>query len=181
MFSIDDTSGTMTAKGNTIKVDLSNYAKIHHNHRIIDIESLESQLSDKATKTHTHEIDDVGTLRDTLNKKSDTNHTHDIRTISNTQNLAVLNDVNVLKLSVSSSADDKDYSFTVDSQGNLNIFHKDNRIGQYLLSTNDWVLSNVSMKEIDTTLENHYQALTKIMDLMKEHGWITNSINQQKT
>ena len=36
MFSIDDTSGTMTSKGNTIKVDLSNYAKIHHNHRIID-------------------------------------------------------------------------------------------------------------------------------------------------
>ena len=132
MFSIDDTTGTMTNKGKTIKIDLSDYSKVGHGHRIIDVESLESQLANKATTQHTHKIDQVEKLRDELNNKSNTNHTHDIRTISNTQNLPVLNDVNVLMLSVSKNSDEKDYTFTVDEQGNLNLFHRDLRVAEYL-------------------------------------------------
>ena len=33
MFSIDDTTGTMTGKGQTIKIDLADYAKTDHHHR----------------------------------------------------------------------------------------------------------------------------------------------------
>lgn len=175
MFSMDDTSGTMTGKGQTIKIDLSNYAKISHKHRILDVETLESQLANKATMNHTHKIDHIEKLRDELNKKSDTGHTHDIRTISHSENLPVLNDVNVLMLSLGKDADTKDFTFTVDEQGNLNIFHEDVRIGQYLPSTNDWVLASYSLKEIDTTLENHYQCLVKIKQILKDAGLITSS------
>ena len=175
MFSIDDTTGTMTGSGKTIKVDLSNYSKIGHGHRIIDIDELESQLADKATTNHTHKIDQVEKLRDELSKKSDTGHTHDIRTISNSQNLSLLNDVNILSLSIGKSADEKSYTFIVDEQENLNLFHNDLRIGQYLPSTGDWVLANYSLKEIDATLENHYEALVKIKEILKEAGLITAS------
>ena len=168
MFSIDDTSGTMTGHGQTIKIDLSNYSKEGHKHRIIDVDSLESQLANKATIQHTLE-----NLRDSLDRKSDVGHTHDIRTISNTQNLPLLNDVNIIQLSLSKSGDDRDFSIYVDEQGNLNIFHNDLRIGQYLVGTNDWVLSNISLKEIDTTLDNHYQCLVKIKEILKDAGLIT--------
>ena len=174
MFSIDDTTGTMTGKGQTIKIDLADYAKTDHHHRIIDVDSLETQLASKATIEHTHKIDQVEKLRDELNKKSDTGHTHDIRTISNSQNLPLLNDVNVIVMSISKTADDRNYIFSVDEQGNLNIFHNDLRIGQYVPGSNDWILASYSLKEIDTTLENHYQALLKIKQVLESAGLITN-------
>ena len=173
MFSIDDTTGTMTGHGQTIKIDLSNYSKEGHKHRIIDVDSLESQLANKATIQHTHKIDQVENLRDNLDKKSDVGHTHDIRTISNTQNLPLLNDVNIIQLSMSKNGDDRDFTISVDEQGNLNIYRNDLRIGQYLVGTNDWVFSNISMKEIDTTLDNHYQCLVKIKEVLKDAGLIT--------
>lgn len=181
MFSIDDTTGTMTNKGKTIKIDLSDYSKVGHGHRIIDVESLESQLANKATTQHTHKIDQVEKLRDELNNKSNTNHTHDIRTISNTQNLPVLNDVNVLMLSVSKNSDEKDYTFTVDEQGNLNLFHRDLRVAEYLPGSNNWVFSSYSLKEIDDTLENHYQCLLKIKDILKDAGLITSDGSPSKS
>ena len=173
MFSIDDTSGTMTNKGKTIKVDLSNYTKVGHQHIIIDIDTLESTLANKANNNHTHKIDSIEKLRDELNRKSDIGHTHDIRTITNSQTLPLLNDVNILIMSLSKSADQRDYTFSVDEEGTLNIFHNDLRIGQYIPGTNDWVLANYSLKEIDETLENHYQCLLKIKQILKDAGLIT--------
>ena len=170
---MDDTSGTMTTKGQTIKIDLSDYSKVGHNHRIIDIETLESQLASKATTEHTHKIDEVQNLRDTLDRKSDTGHTHDIRTISNVQNLPLLNDVNILTLSLGKSADERNYTIVVDEQGSLNVYKEDLRIAQYIPGSNDWIFASYSMKDIDTTLENHYQALTKIKDILKQAGLIT--------
>ena len=121
MFSIDDTNGTMTSHGQTIRLDLSSYSKEGHKHRIIDVDTLESQLANKTTLQHTHKIDQIEKLRDTLDKKSDTGHTHDIRTISNSQNLPLLNDVNILVLSLGKNADERNYTISVDEQGNLNI------------------------------------------------------------
>ena len=174
MFSIDDTAGTMTAKGKTIKVDLSNYSKVGHGHQIIDVQGLENTLANKATAEHTHKIDDVSKLRDSLNKKSDIGHTHDVNTISNISKLSLLEDVNVLMLSLSKNSEEKDYTCVVDEQGNLNLFRHEIRIAQYLPSTNDWILANYSLKDFDTTLENHYQALQKIIQALKDAGILIN-------
>ena len=190
MFSIDDTSGTMTTSGKTIKVDLSDYTKVGHGHQIIDVQGLETTLANKATAEHTHKIDDVSKLRDTLDKKSDKGHTHDVNTISNISKLSLLEDVNVLMLSLSKNNESKDYTCVVDEQGNLNVFRDEGsessgtssplRIAQYMPSTNDWVFGSYSLKEIDTTLENHYQVLQKIIQVLKDSGLINQSINQQQ-
>ena len=178
MFSVDDTSGTLTNSGKTIKVDLSNYTKVGHGHQIIDIKDLESTLSNKASTNHTHKIDQIEKLRDTLSKKSDTGHTHDINTITNVSKLSHLEDVNIIQLSISKNDSQKDYTCCVDDQGNLNLFNGDIRIAQYLPSISDWVFSSYSMKEIDTTLENHYQVLQKIIQSLKDAGILTTTESQ---
>ena len=83
MFSIDDINTVITNNGKTIKVDLTNYTKVGHTHKIVDFSDLEEQLAMKATTNHTHTIAEIKDLRTELNIKSDTSHTHDILTISN--------------------------------------------------------------------------------------------------
>lgn len=178
MFSIDDTTGTMMGSGKTIKVDLSNYTKVGHGHQIIDVNGLESKLANKASTEHTHKIDEIEKLRDSLNKKSDIGHTHDIDTIANSSKLPFLDDVNIVQLSISKNTDEKDYTLTVDDQCNLNLDKNELRVAQYLPATNDWILANYSLKEIDKTLENHYVVLQKIIQVLKDAGLMVDSLNK---
>ena len=172
MFSIDDINTVITNNGKTIKVDLTNYTKVGHTHKIVDVSDLEEQLANKATTNHTHTIAEIKDLRTELNGKSDTTHTHDILTISNYQKLNQLEDVNILNLSLGQSLDVKEYTISVDSNSNLNIYKGESRIGQYLAGTNDWILANYSLKDIDTILENHYDALVKLKQVLVDAGII---------
>ena len=185
MFSIDDINTVITNNGKTIKVDLTNYTKVGHTHKIVDVSDLEEQLANKATTNHTHTIAEVKDLRTELNGKSDTTHTHDILTIENYEKLNKLEDVNILSLSLGQSLETKEYTISVDSESNLNIFKGDLRIGEYVAGTNDWVLAGYSMKNIDTILENHYDALTKIKQVLIDAGIIvinsTSSATTMKT
>ena len=182
MFSIDDINTVITNNGKTIKVDLTNYTKVGHTHKIVDVSDLEEQLANKATTNHTHTIAEIKDLRTELNGKSDTTHTHDILTISNYQKLNQLEDVNILNLSLGQSLDDKEYTISVDSNSNLNIYKGESRIGQYLAGTNDWILANYSLKDIDTILENHYDALVKLKQVLVDAGIIViNSTTSTET
>ena len=172
MFSTDDINTVITNHGKTIKVDLSNYTKVGHTHKIVDVTELEEQLATKATTNHTHTIGEITELRTELNGKSNTNHTHDILTIQNTEKLNKLEDVNILNLSLGQTLDEKEYTISLDSESNLNIFKGDLRIGQYIASKNDWVLANYSLNDIDTILENHYDALVKIKQVLIDAGII---------
>lgn len=175
---MDDTTGTMTGNGKTIKVDLSNYSKVGHGHQIIDIQELDNTLANKASLQHTHKIDSIEKLRDTLNKKSDTGHTHDINTITNVTKLSKLEDVNVVLLSLGKDIDTKNYTLCVDDQENLDLYKGELRVAQYMPSINDWVFGSYSLKDFDTTLENHYQALQKIIQTLKDAGLLTSSTTQ---
>lgn len=131
---------------------------------------------------HHHPIDEIDGLSASLanlsSTKSDVNHTHE-----------TLNDVKILKLSLStvqseriedpeSQSDveqdnnDKSFTFFVDDAGNLNILNDDLVIGKYIPSERDWMFGEISLKEVDSTLENHYKALTKIKQVLKEAGLI---------
>lgn len=177
MYSTNEVTSTLTSSGKTIKVDLSQYTKVGHGHQIIDIQELENTLANKASVQHTHKIDSIEKLRDTLSKKSDTGHTHDINTIANASKLPLLEEVNIVLLSLGKNKDTRDYTICVDEQGILNIFKDELRIAQYLPSTNDWIFGTYSLKDFDTTLENHYQALQKIIQTLKDAGIL---INQQQ-
>ena len=142
MFSIDDINTVITNNGKTIKVDLTNYTKVGHTHKIVDVSDLEEQLATKSTTNHTHSISEIKNLRTELDGKSDTGHTHDILTISNYEKLNQLEDVNIVSLSLGQIVDIKEYTLSVDSNSNLNIYHVDLRIGQYLAGTNDWILAS---------------------------------------
>ena len=174
MYSTEEVTSTVTGSGKTIKVDLSNYTKVGHGHQIIDIQELESTLANKAAAQHTHKIDSIEKLRDTLSKKSDVGHTHDINTIANMSKLPLLEDVNIVILSLGKNKDTKDYTLCVDDQGNLNLFKDDLRVAQYMPSTNDWIFGTYSLKDFDTTLENHYQVLQKIIQTLKDAGILIN-------
>ena len=91
MFSNDDINTVITNNGKTIKVDLTNYTKVGHTHKIVDFSDLEEHLANKAT----------------------TNHTHDILTISNYEKLNKLEDVNIISLSLGQTADTKEYTTSV--------------------------------------------------------------------
>ena len=132
---------------------------------------------------HHHPIDEIDGLSASLanlsSTKSDVNHTHE-----------TLNDVKILKLSLSTvqsdveqDNNDKSYApselrseasftFFVDDAGNLNILNDDLVIGKYIPSERDWMFGEISLKEVDSTLENHYKALTKIKQVLKEAGLI---------
>ena len=180
MFSTDDSNAAISGHGNTVKVDLSDYTKVGHQHRIIDVSDLEQQLASKATTNHTHDIAHIKNLRTELNGKSDTGHTHDIRTITNYEKIDKLEDVTVKTASLGQSLDTKLYTFNVDDQGCLNIWYNTTtRIAQYLPTTSDWIFHNLSISEIDETLENHYLAITKIKEVLKEANIISSSESQQ--
>ena len=51
MFSIDDINTVITNNGKTIKVDLANYTKVGHTHKIVDVSDLEEQLAKKLQRT----------------------------------------------------------------------------------------------------------------------------------
>ena len=125
---------------------------------------------------HHHPIDEVDGLSASLAQlsttKSDVNHTHE-----------TLNDVKILKLSLSTTSatseastceggDDRSFTFFVDDSGNLCILNDDLVIGKYITSERDWLFGDISLKEVDSTLENHYKALTKIKQVLKEAGLI---------
>ena len=80
MFSIEDINTVITTNGKTKKVDLTNYTKVGHTHKIVDVSDLEEQLANKATTNHTHSISEIKDLRTELDGKSNTGHTHDIPT-----------------------------------------------------------------------------------------------------
>ena len=170
MFSIDDINTVITNNGKTIKVDLTNYTKVGHTHKIVDVSDLEEQLANKATTNQTHSISEIKDLRTELDWKSDTGHTHDILTISNYEKLNQLEDVNIVSLSLGQTVNDKEYTISVDSNSKLNIYKGDLLIGQYLAGTNDWIFASYSLKDIDTILENHYDALTKLKQMLIDAG-----------
>ena len=178
MFSIDDINTVITNHGKTIKVDLTNYTKVGHTHKIVDVSDLEEQLANKATTNHTHTIAEVSDLRTELNGKSNTNHTHDILTIQNTEKLNKIEDVNIISLSLGQTLDDKEYTLCVDSESNLNIYKGELRIAEYLAASNDWVLAGYSVKDIDTILENHYDALVKMKQVLVDAGIVVVSSSQ---
>ena len=68
--------------------------------------------------------------------------------------------------------DTKEYTISVDSNSNLNIYRGESRIGQYLAGTNDWILANYSLKDIDTIFDNHYDALVKLKQVLVDAGII---------
>ena len=149
MFSIDDINTVITNNGKTIKVDLTNYTKVGHTHKIVDVSNLEEQLANKATTNHTHSISEI-------------------------------KDLSIVNLSLGQTADTKEYTFSVDSNSNLNIYKGDLRIGQYLSGTNDWILASYSLKDIDTILENHYDALTKLKQVLID-AWIVVTTTTETT
>ena len=73
---------------------------------------------------------------------------------------------------------EKDYTISVDSNSNLNIYKDDLRIGQYLAGTNDWIFASYSLKDIDTILENHYDALTKLKQVLIDAGIVVTTTTE---
>ena len=166
MFSIDDINTVITNNEKTIKADFTNYTKAGHTHKIVDVTDLEEQLANKATSNHTHSISEIKDLRTELDGKSNTSHAHDILTIWNYKKLNQLEDVNIVSLSLGQSLDTKEYTINVDSNSNLNIY----KGGQYLAGTNDWIFASYSLKDIDAILENDYDALTKLKQVLVDAG-----------
>ena len=113
-----------------------------------------------------------------MDGKSDNGHTHDILTISNYEKLNQLEDLNIVSLSLGQTVNEKDYTISVDSNSNLNIYKDDLRIGQYLAGTNDWIFASYSLKDIDTILENHYDALTKLKQVLIDAGIVVTTTTE---
>ena len=64
------------------------------------------------------------------------------------------------------------YLLSVDDNDNLLITRNDLLLCEYSTSDNDWKFGDISLKEVDATLENHYRALSKIKQVLKEAGLI---------
>ena len=71
-----------------------------------------------------------------------------------------------------SVGDREPYVLSVDDNDNLLITRNDLLLCEYSTKDNDWKFGEISLKDVDATLENHYKALSKIKQVLKEAGLI---------
>ena len=84
------------------------------------------------------------------------------------QSIPYLNDVKIIKLSVSPNSTTSGYILSVDTTGDLLITYNEVVIASYNKANQSWILNGNDIKTFITTtnevLANHYEALNIILD-----------------
>ena len=172
MFSIKDTQIDKDSK-----IDLSGYATTATADKLtISIEDLQQKLANKLNSNpvdHNHSISQINQLEQALDNKlsipSDEDNKYSYNTLlKDWQSIPYLNDVKIIKLSVSPNSSTSGYILSVDTTGDLLITLNDVVIASYNKAAQSWILNGTNIKTFITTtnevLANHYEAINIILD-----------------
>ena len=172
MFSIKDTQIDKDSK-----IDLSGYATTATADKLtISIEDLQQKLANKLNSNpvdHNHSISQINQLEQALDNKlsipSDEDNKYSYNTLlKDWQSIPYLNDVKIIKLSVSPNSTTSGYILSVDTTGDLLITYNEVVIASYNKANQSWILNGTNINTfINTTnevLANHYEAINIILD-----------------
>ena len=161
-----DTGGG-TGSGQTVKIDLTNYALKSDTATKVDLESLKTTVANKIDKEpqHHHKISEIDELQAELNAKYDKNSKYSYNVIlSDSEKIPLLENTKIINLDITTDINTTGYIFKVDSTtGDLQIYSNNVIIMSYNKANNHWIINGVDLNEfIENTndvLKNHYEAL----------------------